>query len=57
MQAKYVGEELIPPCLQFDQACSVCKALLNHVIDGIYERFYFVVLDFIWVVCFYTALH
>jgi hypothetical protein len=45
MQAKHVAEELKSYGWQYEQAYSVFKA-----INGIYERFRPVVLDFIWVV-------
>jgi hypothetical protein len=48
MQARHLVHKLIPLCWQYEQACSVCTALFNHAISGIYEGFYEVVLDFIW---------
>jgi hypothetical protein len=30
----------LSPSWQYEQDCSVCKTLFNHVIDGIYECFY-----------------
>jgi hypothetical protein len=55
MQAKHLVEELMPPGWQHEQACSVCKASFNHTIDEIYERFYHMVLNFIWVEYFPSA--
>jgi hypothetical protein len=41
MQARHLVEELIPPGWQYEQACSVCKAVSNHAIKiyGIYVGF------------------
>jgi hypothetical protein len=50
MQARHIVYKGIPPGWQYEQARSVCKALFNHAIHGIYEGFFQVVLDFIWVV-------
>jgi hypothetical protein len=36
MQARHLVEKLIPPGLQYEQACPVCKTLFNHAIDGKY---------------------
>jgi hypothetical protein len=44
------GKKLIPPGWQCEQACSFCQALFNRAINVIYEGFYQVVLDFIWIV-------
>jgi hypothetical protein len=52
--ARHLVYKLIPPCRQYEPACSVCTALFNHAIYGIYEGFYQVVLDFIWVVVRYS---
>jgi hypothetical protein len=41
---------LKPPGWQYEQAWSVCTALFNHVIYGIYEGFHQAVLDLFWVV-------
>jgi hypothetical protein len=49
MQARHLVEELIPPGWQYEQARSVCKALVYHAVYGIYAGFYQVVLIFIWV--------
>jgi hypothetical protein len=57
LQARHLVAELIPPGLQYEQACSGFKALINHAIYGIYEGFYLVVLNFIWVVYIYNASH
>jgi hypothetical protein len=49
-------EELMAPGWQYEQSyCSVCKALFNHAIYGIYEGFYQVVLDFLREAQFATA--
>jgi hypothetical protein len=54
MQARHLVAELKPPGLQNEQACSGCKDLFYYAIYEIYceiyEGFYQVVPNFIWVV-------
>jgi hypothetical protein len=50
MHGRHIVHKRIPLGWQYEHVCSVCKAVFNHAIYGIYEGFYPVVLDFIWVV-------